>query len=457
MQKRGIGLDYNYMMAEKIGPNGITERDFSDYESEIRAAARRAHANPENDGFRRLPSQSETVIQRVEETADWIIGRHEAYVLLGIGASALGPQMIQGALNHLHYNELNREKRKYPRIYIEDNIDPERMASLLEIVDLKDTVFNIISKTGTTTETTAQTMIVLDALRKAGLEPKEHLVMVTDEQEGSFSQLAKEEGCRLLPIPREIQGRFCNLTPICLLPAAVGGLDIRSLMAGAENMEQRCKAEDYQDNIALLDAALQYIAYRKGADRTVMMPYADALRYVPDFFTILWDESLCGAGFGGQNPIKAMGVTDQHSQMPQYIMSPKKKLVTTLYVERYRKQVPIPDALPQNQDADYLKGHTLEELIQAEHFGNCYALGQAGCMNKTILLPEINEFTMGELLEFFMLETVYMGELLGVDPYNIPKYDDTKAMTSAQFQRKGYEWMRKKLEELGEPDARFIR
>ena len=456
MQTKGIRLDYQYMLAEKIGPNGITKQDFLDYQSEIRAAARRAHANPENDGFRRLPAHSDAVLKAVQKTADWIIEGYHTYVLLGIGASALGPQMIQGALNHLHYNELDADRRKYPRIYIEDNIDPERMAALLEIVDLKKTVFNIISKTGTTTETTAQAMVVLDALHKAGLEPKNHMVMVTDEQEGSFQQLAQEKGCRLLPIPREIQGRFCNLTPICLLPAAVGGLDIRRLMAGAQSMEERCQSEDYQENLALMDAALQYIAYRKGADRTVMMPYADALRYVPDFFTILWDESLCGAGFGGQNPIKAMGVTDQHSQMPQYIMSPKKKLVTTLYVERYRHQVPIPDALPQIRDADYLKGHTLEALIQAEHFGNCYALGQAGCMNKTLLLPEINEFTMGQLMEFFMLETVYMGELLGVDPYNIPRYDDTKAMTSAQFDRAGYDDMKKKLEALGERGSRYI-
>lgn len=218
----------------------------------------------------------------------------DTLVVLGIGGSALGPSAVQQALNHLRYNDLPKEKRNGPKLYVEDNIDPERMASLLDVIDLKTTCFNVITKSGATAETMSQYLIILDALKKAvGDDYARHIIATTDAKKGNLIKIAQKEGYDTFIIPDGVGGRFSELCPVGLVAAACCGIDIRGLLKGAADMDQRCKTDEVWKNPALLDAGLMYIAMQEmDINISVMMPYVDSLKLMADWYAQLWAESL---------------------------------------------------------------------------------------------------------------------------------------------------------------------
>ena len=451
-----ISVDFNNMMADRIGENGISQKDIDEYMPLLSKTAKELEENKEKDTWRLLPENAAPIIENIKECANWVRSNFDYYVVLGIGASALAPIFIQRALGHLHYNELPKEKRNGPKIYIEDNIDPERMSSLLDVIDLEKTCFNVISKTGTTTETSSQMLVVTGALKKAGLSIKDHLIVTSDEHVGSMLKISQTEGTRFFSIPSEIQGRFVNFTPICFLPLAAAGFDIDSFVKGAKDFEDECTSDVFK-NVAYADAAMQFLAYKKGAQSTIIMPYAESLKFFADVYTIMWGESLSSKDIKGQIPIKALGVTDFHSQLQLYLQSPLDKVLTMVCLKKYPVNVEIPkDTLEYIADMDYLRGGTMEKLIKAESFSNGYALAKEGCKNKTILLEEMNAYTAGALLEMLQLETLYLGKLMGVDVYNCPAYDNTKGMTSAIFNRRGYDEYIEKYKNLEAPNKNYI-
>ncbi|MBE0600667.1 MAG: glucose-6-phosphate isomerase, partial [Firmicutes bacterium] len=273
-------------------------------------------------GWTELPYNQDRVLEQIDEAAAYVRDTFDTFVVLGIGGSALGPIAVQAALNHLRWNELSH--RNGPKFYVEDNIDPERMASLLDVIDVKTTCFNVITKSGATAETMSQYLIVSDLLKKeVGEGWQKHIIATTDAKNGNLIKIGKDEGFRLFVIPDGVGGRFSELSPVGLLPAAVCGIDIRALLEGAATMDARCQTSDVWQNPALMEAVLQYIAVENhGANVQVVMPYADSLKFMADWFCQLWAESLgkdvTRAGKSvhyGQTPTKALGVTDQHSQL----------------------------------------------------------------------------------------------------------------------------------------------
>ena len=210
------------------------------------------------------------------------------------------------------------------------------------------------------------------------------------------------------------------MCPVGLLAAAVCGIDIRAMLKGAAMMDEACKSSDVWKNPALLEAALQYICSEEmGINVHVMMPYADSLKYIADWFCQLWAESLgknvTRKGMAvnvGQTPVKALGVTDQHSQLQLYTEGPYDKVVTFLKVENYRAG----DENPQRLRGYSGRGFPRRQEPQPAHPGGTpateYALLRAGRMSQTITLPEVNANTIGQLLYFLELATAYMGELL---------------------------------------------
>ena len=269
---------------------------------------------------------------------------------------------MQAALNHLHYNELPAGKRGGPRLYIEDNIDPERMAALMDVVDLKKTCFNVITKSGGTAETMSQYLIVTEALKAAcGDDWKKHILITTSETKGFLIQIAKREGFKTFYIPDGVGGRFSELCPVGLIAAAVCGIDVRGLLAGAKDMDERCKTDEVFANPALLDAGLMMLAMNKGANMSVMMPYADSLKLMADWYAQLWAESLgknvtldgkpCNVG---QTPIKTLGVTDQHSQLQLYTEGPFDKVITFLKVGQFRNEYEISHGCEEFPDVAFL-------------------------------------------------------------------------------------------------------
>lgn len=451
-----LKFDYNNMMKAFIGEEGFTEAEIKSNTDLAKSAFETVAANRGKGmmGWTELPYNQKETVEDIIATAKEIKKRFDNFVVLGIGGSALGPTAVFQALCHLRHNELPRSKRKFPKLYVEDNVDPERMAALLDVIDLEKTVFNVITKSGATSETMSQYLIITDMLKaRFGDKAKEHMIATTSESRGNLIKLAQKEGLKTFYIPDGVGGRFSELSPVGLLPAAVVGIDIKAMLSGAAYMDKICMRKDLKKNPALLSALLQYLAMKKGKNISIMMPYADSLKYIADWYCQLWAESLGKAAdkngnpaFTGQTPVKALGVTDQHSQVQLYREGPFDKVITIIGVEKFRNEVEISRGCEEFPDVNFLCGHTMGELINTERVATEYALATAGRLNHTILLPEVNAFTVGELLYMFEMETAFCGEMLGIDTYNQPGVEGGKNATYALFGRKGYEQTLKEMQ-----------
>ena len=445
-----LKLDYNNMMKEYVGEKeGFSAKDISDSKKIVADAYDIVKRNRGTGmmGWTELPYNQKEIVADIIKTAKDIKKKFDNFVVLGIGGSALGPIAVFQALCHLRHNELPKSKRKFPKLYVEDNVDPERMVALLDVLDLDKTIFNVVTKSGATSETMAQYLIIMDILKKRyGDKAKDHMIATTSANKGNLIKIAKQEDLKTFYIPDGVGGRFSELCPVGLLPAAVVGIDIKELLAGAAHMDKLCKVKDVKKNPALISALLEYLAMQRGKNISVMMPYADSLKYIADWYCQLWGESLGKAVdndgnevFVGQTPVKALGVTDQHSQVQLYREGPFDKVITLIGVENYRKTVDISDGYADIPDVSFLCGHTMNELITAERKATEYALTTAHRLNYTITLPEVNAFTIGELLYLFEMETAFCGAMLNIDTFNQPGVEGGKNATYALFGRKGYE------------------
>lgn len=449
-----LKLDFNNMMSKSVA-DGYTERDFARNAAAIAQAHADVTAGRGNGmmGWTQLPYNQDEVVADILATANAVRKNFEYFVVLGIGGSALGPIAAFQAICHLHYNDLPKRKRKGPKFYVEDNVDPERMVALLDVIDPAKTMFNVITKSGSTSETMTQYLIIHDLLTKTlGDKAKDHIIATTSRSTGNLIKIAGKEGYKTFYIPDGVGGRFSELCPVGLLPAAVCGIDIKGMLLGARAMDEQCATSSIKKNPALMAATLQWMAMRKGKNVSVMMPYADGLKYIADWYCQLWGESLgknktldgkdCNVG---QTPVKALGVTDQHSQVQLYAEGPFDKVITFIAVDNYRETVEIPQGCEEFPNVNFLCGHTMNELIQAERTATEYAITKAGKLNHTITLPVLNEFTLGELLMFFMLKTAYTGALMGIDTFNQPGVEEGKNATYALLGRPGYDEKRAEL------------
>jgi len=462
-----LKIDYNNMMAEFIGQaQGFSEKDFSDNKRIIADSYKYVSNNRGTGmmGWTELPYNQKEIVADIISVAKDIKKKFDNFVVLGIGGSALGPIAAFQALCHLRHNELPKSKRKAPKLYVEDNVDPERMQALLDVLDLDKTVFNVVTKSGATSETMAQYLIIMKILKdKYGDKAKDHMIATTSENKGNLIKIAKQEGLKTFYIPDGVGGRFSELCPVGLLPAAVVGIDIKAMLAGAAYMDKICKNKDVKKNPALLTAFLEFLAMKNGKNISVMMPYADSLKYIADWYCQLWGESLGKAVdndgnevFVGQTPVKALGVTDQHSQVQLYREGPFDKVITLIAVENYRATVEISEGCKDIPDVSFLCGHTMNELITAERKATEYALTTAHRLNYTITLPEVNAFTIGELLYLFEMETAYAGAMLNINTFNQPGVEGGKNATYALFGRKGYENTKKEMDQAPKKNPEYF-
>ena len=461
-----IRVDYTNM-TDKYIAKGISDKTLDAHKKLAKAAHAYVTENRGKDelfmGWTELPYNQNEIVADILATAKLVRRKFENFVVLGIGGSALGPIMAFNALCHLHYNDLPKSKRRGPRFFVEDNVDPVRMKDLLDIIDVKKTCFNVISKSGATSETMAQYLIISDLLKKAGVNIKENVIFTTDAKKGNLVKISKSlGGVKSYVLPDGVGGRFSELSPVGLLPAAVLGIDIKALLKGAAYMDKLCKTADLRKNPALLCATLQYIAMNDGKNIGVLMPYSDNLKYVSDWYAQLWAESLgknetldgnpCNVG---QTPVKALGVTDQHSQVQLYTEGPDDKVITFLSVDKYQEAMPIPHGCKDIPDVSFLGGHTMEELIQAENKATAHALTMAGRLNYTLHLPEINAFTLGELLFLFELQTAYTGAMFNINTFNQPGVEAGKKATFALLGKPGYADKKAELDAAA-PDEAYI-
>jgi glucose-6-phosphate isomerase len=358
---------------------------------------------------------------------------------------------LLNALRPPAWNELDDEGRDFfPRLTVLENIDPVSVAAALARIDPRRVLVNVISKSGGTAETMAQYLVVRAWLEQAlGPAAYRHLVFTTDPARGALRELAQRERIATLDVPPDVGGRFSVLSPVGLLPAALVGIDIEGLLEGAGRALDRSEADDLLQNPAALYAALHWEAdVALGASVHVVMPYADQLRNFAEWYRQLWAESLgkqvdrAGRTVNvGPTPVAAVGATDQHSQVQLFMEGPFDKVITFVTVEDFGQDVEIPrpsaSALP--SDLEYLPGHTLGELLQAEYRATSAALTQMGRMNCTLRLPDLSAATVGEALMFLQVATGYAGVWYGIDPFDQPGVELGKRLTFAAMGRPGYD------------------
>ncbi len=451
MADSDLRLDFANLLAPHVSGGVDSARLTGDLAHRFRGAyeaveARRASGDM---GFFDLPYAADTAT-RVKELADGFGQWFEDVVVLGIGGSGLGAVSVRDALLGPFWNERSDEERDhFPRLHVVDNPDPVTFGALLHRLNPAKTLFNVVSKSGSTAETMSQYLVARGWVEE-GVGPdsaRGHFLFTTDPAKGALRQIAEAEGIPTAPVPENVGGRFSVLSPVGLLPAAVCGVDVDGLLEGAAAMEARCRTPELVRNPAGVLATLLYVADTEmGRPIHVLMPYADRLRSCALWFQQLWAESL-GKARGldgsrrhtGPTPLASVGATDQHSLLQLFMEGPHDKVVLFIAVADAGVDVAIPQIHPEIPSLRYLGGKSLGQLLDAERRATAEALRREGRPNATLILPRVDAPTLGQLYMLLQIATVYAGALYGVDPLDQPGVELGKVLTYGLMGREGYD------------------
>ncbi|HRV81769.1 MAG TPA: glucose-6-phosphate isomerase [Planctomycetota bacterium] len=450
-----IHLNYTHSLSSTVGEDhGASPEELAGLAPELQRAQQAIEARRTQDlRWLDLPYQSD-VLQSLLRYAESVQGQFENVVVLGIGGSALGNRALHTALNSpLH--ELYPPPG-VPRLFVLDNVDPDWIGEFLDRLDVTKCLFNVISKSGSTAETMSQFLIFRRLLieRLGEARHREHIVVTTDAKAGVLRPIVEQAGYTSFVVPDGVGGRFSVLSPVGLLSSALLGIDIGSLLAGAADMDQRCQSTSMEQNPAMTYAALQWIMQeRKGKNIAVTFAYGHRLRDLADWYAQLLGESIgkrCttkGPAHGvGPTPVRAVGVTDQHSQVQLYVEGPNDKWFTLLEIGTHDHKVPIPADFQDRDALAYLGGRDLGELFQAEREGTRIALSDANRPNCSIHFPRVNAHTLGQYLYWMEYSVALMGELYGIDAFDQPGVEAGKIAAYALMGRTGFGDRAKEIE-----------
>jgi len=452
-----ITLDYANCLEQRVGGHGLSVAD-------LEAAGDRMAQVTEDiestrgtgwERWRLLPfdPMRREHVDSVNALKEKHHGRIDNLIVLGIGGSALGNIALHSALTPVTHNLLPSDERHGPRLFVLDNVDPHFVGQTLGFVERMDpgfgrTLVNVISKSGETAETAAQFIIARSILKQAlGDRYSEHIVAVTDPEKGTMRSICDAEGIATLPVPDGVGGRFSVLSPVGLFSAAMCGIDVDALLDGAATMDERCRNATLRENpAALLGWMLTQFADR-GKSNHVLMPYCNALYSLADWFRQLWAESLGKRVdtegkevFAGATPIKALGATDQHSQVQLYREGPNDKVIGFIDVQQFDDDVAIPTDLAV-ENLKYLQGATLSKLLAAEKRATEYALVESQRPNFTITMPKLDAHCVGQFIQMWEIATTYAGRLMNIDAFDQPAVETGKKATFGLMGRAGFdEW-----------------
>lgn len=347
--------------------------------------------------------------------------------VLGIGGSSLGGQALTAL-----------RRKSVPWVEFHDNPDPFSWDAALKRFDLKKTHFIAISKSGGTAETLMQVLTAVEALTKAGVKSlKKHFTIITEPKKSALADFADGIGAPRLDHPEGVGGRYSVLTVVGVLPAILMGIDVKKLRAGAQAiLDATLSANSAADAPAAQGAALHHALAMEGKlATTILWPYADKLQVFGGWWRQLWAESL-GKDGKGATPVSVLGPVDQHSQLQLFRDGPGNALFTLVSIDTKGKGATAPKARAKQLGLDYLAGKRLGDLVAAESRATAQTLSKNGRPVRLIHMSKVDEFEMGALMMHFMLETILMGRLMGVDPFNQPGVEEGKVL-ARQYLKEG--------------------
>ncbi|MBK7404630.1 MAG: glucose-6-phosphate isomerase [Phycisphaerales bacterium] len=470
-----LTLDYANCLSERVGDHGLDPARIGAGSELAQAASHLTErlASSRGTGWERWrelargPMRAEH-LAAVRQVVGRCRGRFDNLVVLGIGGSALGNIALQSALRpgthnlwEAGANGRGAKERAVPRVFVVDNVDPAYFGSVLDFCrsaaggGLERTLFNVVSKSGETAETASQFMTVRALLKAAmGAKFKDHIVAITDPAKGTMRQICDADGYATLPVPEGVGGRFSVLSPVGLFSAAMAGIDLDALLDGADAMDRRCSNPDLAQNpAAMLATLLVELGTRKGKSNHVLMPYCNALYLLADWFRQLWAESLGkrvsltgDTVFAGFTPIKALGTTDQHSQVQLYREGPNDKVFGFIQVDDFGgHDLTIPEGLG-IEALGYLEGKSMALLLNAEKRATEYALVDSQRPNFSINFPKLDEHHVGEFIMLWEVVTAYAGLMLNIDAYDQPAVETGKQATFGLMGRAGYDKWKTRVE-----------
>ncbi|GGK40192.1 glucose-6-phosphate isomerase [Salinarimonas ramus] len=351
-------------------------------------------------------------------------------VFLGTGGSSLGAQTL-AQLKDYAVPGVGR-LAEGPRVHFMDNLDPISFGRLLERLPLETSRFVAISKSGGTGETLMQTMAVLAALDAAGLPAGERVTGLSEPRpaggKNALRDLLEPTGAPFLEHHTGIGGRYSVLTNVGLLPAAVMGLDIAAIRAGAADSLQPVLDGAAPGESMIGEGAILAIATAlEEKPIAVMMAYADRLERFTRWYVQLWAESL-GKDGKGSTPVAAIGPVDQHSQLQLYLGGPDDKVFTVITTGVAGLGPRIDGALAERGGQPGFAGKTIGDLVAAQGRATADTLAKNKRPVRTIHVDTLDERAMGHLLMHFMLETILAGYGIGVNPFDQPAVEEGKIL-----------------------------
>ena len=384
---------------------------------------------------------------RIQAAAKKIQNDSEVLLVIGIGGSYLGARAAIEFLRHSFYNSVSKEVRKTPEIYyVGNNISSTYMKHLIQVIGDRDFSINMISKSGTTTEPAIAFRVFKKILiEKYGKEEAaKRIYATTDKSRGALKNLATEEGYESFIVPDEVGGRYSVLTAVGLLPIAVSGADIVKLMEGAAAMREYCLNSSYDNNYAVLYAAIRNILLRKGKSIEILANYEPSLHFVSEWWKQLYGESE-GKDQKGIFPASVDLTTDLHS-MGQFIQDGQRTLFeTVMNLEQSSCEILIEEEEVDLDGLNYLAGQSVDFINKSAMKGTRLAHTDGGVPNLVINIPEQNEFYLGQLFYFFEFACGVSGYILGVNPFNQPGVESYKKNMFALLGKPGYEKQREEL------------
>jgi glucose-6-phosphate isomerase len=418
--------------AEHVGTHGVPAADFSAALAKTADAIAWLSARHADGGLPllRLPAQTDD-LAAISEAAGRLKAGATDVVFLGTGGSSLGGQTLAQLSGHAIAGlGLLREG---PRLHFFDNLDPETYAGVLARLPLATTKFVAVSKSGGTGETLMQTAAALSAVKAAGLEARiaDNFFGISEPRVGKkngLRDLLESHRVAFLEHDAHVGGRYSVLTNVGLLPAAVAGLDIGAIRAGAAHALAPILAGAKPEEVpAAVGAALAVALAEKGKGISVLMAYADRLERFTHWYVQLWAESL-GKDGKGTTPLGALGPVDQHSQLQLFIAGPRDKLFTVVTVDCAGRGPKIDGTFAELSGEPGFAGKTIGDLVAAQGRATADTLAKNGCPVRTLHVPRVDEHHMGELLMHFMLETIIASKLLGVDAFDQPAVEEGKIL-----------------------------
>jgi len=453
-----LTLDYTNCLAEAIGAtHGLTKSEVDTLVAKFpkhHENIDEQRANGES-AFFDLPYQDTTEIKAALKKHQ---GKWDNLVLIGIGGSLITPLSLLRGLGHGLFNQLEGKARKgAPRVFAAGNPDPRALTDLLDVIDLKKTLFLVLSRTGSSAETVAMFLALAEQLKKkAGKSAISAQVVIASERDKSpLAEIARQEKIDLLAMPANLAGRFSVLGAGSLFMAGLCGFDVGALLAGGEVMDKRCRHGDPLRNPAYMHSLVHYLLTRKRR-KTIhaMFAFSNRLHGVCD-----WYAHLCAVSLGkmlnrkgkavhvGPSPVVALGAHDVHGQMQLYAEGPFDKVVTFVTARDHGAAMMVPATTPKLEPVAYLANADFANLLVTAQVGAEQAITASGRPNMAIILDRVDESAVSGLYYLLTLSTAMSAELYGIDPFDQPGVEHGKHAAYAQLGRGGFEDLAKRIKD----------